>query len=393
MVMTSDSIQKLSRVSTTRLIWTLGGAIVLRYVVVALLTEPRTRSIGERPLRVANIKTSTLEKPENVLAPIDRDHLIVRLEKEREFPAVCDDESMKIQEFQLPEFRCKKTEKRIWNQHCSYSYATRCPDPQWIKSPTTAVLVDVCGEAESRPMLRLLGRMTSDAPFEDTVEAWRLASARYKENTSDGKGQCLIYPNNAKVVAVEPNKNAAIHCLSTSDDATETNKLKKAADELPDKFKGYIKVADYATKIERYLNDLKGPIDFLRFGITVATPEFIYNHGSLLESKVKYFEFVNSHTGEWENFFLSDIVDLLQKHRFVCYFAGAFGNIWRLTGCFSSYFDLRFWSNVACVNVDLDPELLDRTEIMYKATLDQKHEIKYMNEKFIGTDGNRNSVM
>lgn len=388
----SLSTQKLEKLSLLQLLWTLGGLLVARQIASGFSGLRTSRSMHDAALKVFHVKSSPDHTPDILVPPIDRDHLIVRRKVVVSFPESCNDEKLRYQAYQLPDFRCIKTEKRIWNAHCSYSYATRCPDPQWLKPPTTAVLVDVCGQAQSRPMLRLLGRMTSDAPFNTTVEAWPLATKDYKENTSDSKGQCLIYPISAKVLPADPNPNATIHCISTAAEDFETQELTQAVNKLPESLKSYFHIAPHQTKVEKYLVGLKAPVDFLRLGLSPATPEFIHKHGSLLSSNVKYFEFVNTHSGEWENWFLSDLVDILKKHRFVCYFAGSHGNLWRLTDCFLDHFDLRFWANVACVNIDLEPKLLERMELMYQATLARKYEVKFMNERFIGTDGNRNAI-
>ena len=74
---------------------------------------------------------------------------------------------------------------------------------------------------------------------------------------------------------------------------------------------------------------------------------------NVLRKHVKYLEFEYNCKASWQERSLSETVDLLRANGFVCYWAGAFGNIWRLTDCWLNHYDDKYWSNVACVNLNL----------------------------------------
>ena len=86
-------------------------------------------------------------------------------------------------------------------------------------------------------------------------------------------------------------------------------------------------------------------------------------------SRVKYLEFEYHGTGNWPKTKLSHAtVQLWEKYSFVCYYAGV-GKLWRLTNCFQAYFNKHRWSNVACVNLRLDPDLAERMEALFQSQL------------------------
>ena len=75
--------------------------------------------------------------------------------------------------------------------------------------------------------------------------------------------------------------------------------------------------------------------------------------------KVRYLEFEYHKENHWAFSSLEDLLDLLDKYGFTCFWAANSGGLWRLTGCWhDSYYPKRFWSNVACASRDQAPELL-----------------------------------
>jgi Methyltransferase FkbM domain len=93
----------------------------------------------------------------------------------------------------------------------------------------------------------------------------------------------------------------------------------------------------------------------------------------------KYLEFEYHYVGAWETHALSTAITMLKDLNFVCYWAGAFGHLWRITDCWLDYFDRHVWSNVACVNIGLPSttNLASRMEQYFQATLKLDHEIRY----------------
>ena len=73
----------------------------------------------------------------------------------------------------------------------------------------------------------------------------------------------------------------------------------------------------------------------------------------------------------WQKTQLSQAIATLKDQGFVCYWAGANGNAWRLTDCFLDYYNLKFWSNVACVNKRMEDAsfIANRLEELFLQTL------------------------
>jgi len=104
--------------------------------------------------------------------------------------------------------------------------------------------------------------------------------------------------------------------------------------------------------------------------------------------RTKYLEFEYNWRGPWMQQKPSDSAAiLLEEVGMICYWAGMAGNLWRITGCWQDHYDLHFWSNVACVNPDLAPELAARIEEAFLTTLEAGYDIHYHNKSTMKTDG------
>ncbi|KAL7526395.1 hypothetical protein ACHAWF_001749 [Thalassiosira exigua] len=69
--------------------------------------------------------------------------------------------------------------------------------------------------------------------------------------------------------------------------------------------------------------------------------------------RVRYLEFEYNWSGPWGTRSLREAIDRLdRRHGFTCYWAGFNGTLRRITGCWLEHYDIKFWSNVACVNRD-----------------------------------------
>ena len=143
------------------------------------------------------------------------------------------------------------------------------------------------------------------------------------------------------------------------------------------------------TFVERNLpNDNNSLFDFL--SIDVEGFDFaVLMGGPQLLQRTKYIEFEYNWKGQWKDHKLSAAIDMLKDTGFVCYWAGAYGHIWRITDCWLDYYDLKFWSNVACVNMRI-PEaapLTARMEELFQETLDAGQTIQYNTQNTSNTDG------
>ena len=85
---------------------------------------------------------------------------------------------------------------------------------------------------------------------------------------------------------------------------------------------------------------------------------------------VEYLEFEYHLVGMWPQHRLAEAIDVLsEEFKFVCYWAGV-DQLWRIShGCYRPQYDKRFWSNVACVNPALVPDLARSMEAMFLKTI------------------------
>ena len=87
--------------------------------------------------------------------------------------------------------------------------------------------------------------------------------------------------------------------------------------------------------------------------------------------RVEYLEFEFSSAPRWMEFGLIDVIDYMDEKGFTCYWAG-WKKLWRITGCWQKHFAKHQWSNVACVNNALKPELAQKMEEVFEGTLAPK---------------------
>ncbi|CAJ1934986.1 unnamed protein product [Cylindrotheca closterium] len=88
--------------------------------------------------------------------------------------------------------------------------------------------------------------------------------------------------------------------------------------------------------------------------------------------RVEYLEFEYNWMGSWKRQHLYDIIELLDEQAsMVCYWAGR-DRLWRITECWMSYYDVHSWSNVACANRRLVPELAAKMEETFQRTLEDE---------------------
>lgn len=109
-------------------------------------------------------------------------------------------------------------------------------------------------------------------------------------------------------------------------------------------------------------------------------------------SRVKYLEFEYNWKGPWKKVSLSSTIYKLKDSGFVCYWAGSHGNLWQITDCWHNHYDLKFWSNVACVNVQIGSstkELAKQMDSMFRNTLNQGRDIHYNTRETGQTNGKK----
>jgi hypothetical protein len=90
---------------------------------------------------------------------------------------------------------------------------------------------------------------------------------------------------------------------------------------------------------------------------------------NLVLPRVEYLEFEYNWMGSWANQKLGDAIAFLDLLGFTCYWAGV-DKLWRISGCFlDELYQTHWWSNVACANRNLAPDLFQRMERKFLDTV------------------------
>jgi hypothetical protein len=103
--------------------------------------------------------------------------------------------------------------------------------------------------------------------------------------------------------------------------------------------------------------------------------------GAISLRRTRYVELEYNWKGAWVQHKLSEMIETMKERGFACYWAGDAGHLWRITDCWLPHYDLKFWSNVACVNVLLPdtvtPTLAARMEATFLDTVAAGNTLKY----------------
>lgn len=141
------------------------------------------------------------------------------------FPPTCTKKQIEIVTYQLPDFRCKKTASRPFKHHCSFSYATRCPDAIWFKEQymkqNQSVAIDMQEGVASASTTILVGctngilaantlRMVSGNP-QFGIESWKSATGDIAD-----LGVCPVRPFVLSPNSSITNDKSVVHCIETS---------------------------------------------------------------------------------------------------------------------------------------------------------------------------------
>ena len=142
---------------------------------------------------------------------------------------------------------------------------------------------------------------------------------------------------------------------------------------------------------QHYGADKDSRIDFVSIDVEGFDRNVMLGASQSLQ-RIGYLEFEYNWRGDWnkpEATLSSTVSWLYEHHGFVCYWAGTHGNVWRITDCIQSHYDVRQWSNVACVNTrDAESNSLwNRMEELFQATLAHGTTLSYATDKSIATNG------
>jgi hypothetical protein len=112
-------------------------------------------------------------------------------------------------------------------------------------------------------------------------------------------------------------------------------------------------------------------IDYLSIDVEGYDWEVLgYGGATWTLARTRYLEFEYHSLPPWDQVNLSTAVSSLEEQGFLCYYAGI-RKLWRLTGCFQEFMNDHTWSNVACANGALDPELAVQMEAVFLKTVAQ----------------------
>lgn len=304
---------------------------------------------------------------------------------------------------QLPPDACLKTHRNPWANNCSFSFATRCPQAVWVDefyqhhAAQTAVYVGCNKGMDAINALRMISANPAidknawrDSFFKDQtiesgvcnqefgeqfsipasrtqtpavvhcIEAMPITAAHLNRTAGElGLDESLIVTNAAMAsvdgVAVFPNveEKVGVEGMGLADCKKNQDNCK----EVP------------LYKLDTYLED-SGPIDFISVDVEGYDFDVLLGANETLPH-VRYLEFEYNWKGSWGKQKLSDATNFLKSHGFTCYWAGTEGHIWRITDCWLDYYDLHFWSNIACVNLN-DPiikPMARRMEQLFQETV------------------------
>ena len=359
----------------------------------------------------------------------------------------CTAEQVQIIKHQLPADGCERHQNRPWNNRCSFSYATRCPDNKWLQEiystsnnnklgGTTAVNVGCNKAMDAVNALRML---SGDPQFD--LERWRSVLFHGKDPSEIEGGRCgqehqaqfeLSTRSNDTSSRRWQDDHAVVHCIEampvTFDELNRTAYALHWQDRLvvhnaaladndgsvlfPNP-QGKIGVenmgiencigknAQACKKVPMYRLDKfaeqfvqqspDGVIDFISIDVEGYDFDVLLGANETLK-RTKYIEFEYNWKGNWKQYSLSAVIERLYRTwGLVCFWAGAQGNLWRITSadssCFLDHYNLKFWSNVACVNPVLAPAMAIRMEGYFQGTLKRGQGIRYADQPTASTNG------
>ena len=131
-----------------------------------------------------------------------------------------------------------------------------------------------------------------------------------------------------------------------------------------------------------HLNKIsKRRIHVLRIDIQGYEADILYNISSDVLRNVEYIEFGYHWSATWQNYHLYDVIDMLRRLHFNCYWAGD-DRLWKITGCWMAYFDIKTWANIACVNVKKIPVLASIMKNKFHNTLSEDKQWYWQDPKY-----------
>jgi FkbM family methyltransferase len=388
---------------------------------------PQEGAAADRLKTDAIISTITTVKPK-----VEAADAAVRSKKVKSYtlPEACTPPQMEEINMQLSPKKCTETQKKPYEQRCSFTQASKCPDPIWLsnfhkknqrlKHPFLSFFVG-CNKAIDAVNTLRMG--SKDPKFD--VQKW--ATILTHGGKSYSGSSCGNLDKNGRLAkdlevnisgqAAQP--GAQVYCfepvVATFQELNRTKHTIGWGDELvlervalsnepgvihvptmgvalgkenfqinsdknicetPEAQKSDQCLSIPVNTIDNYMKNVgdSRPIHYLSIDVEGYDFNVIKGAQKTLE-RVHYLEFEYNWVGPWAKQQLADAIDLFKSKDFVCYFPGVNGNIWRITDCWQEFYAIHSWANVACVNYKI-PEaapLAKRMEKMFLKTLKRKN--------------------
>jgi Methyltransferase FkbM domain len=331
------------------------------------------------------------------------------------FPPQCTSDQLDILKRQLPPGGCeRRKDKPFQRMDCSFSAATSCGDvPIWLHDfharhnviqtddhaeRFQAILVGCNKAYDAVDLLRLT---TRDATHRYDRQAWRTEFVHSDEPVEKDETSSTC-PRGKVVTEIPPGQvpqKAQVYCIEavpkTFQQLEKTHRsLGFTSDELdldhvairlePGTMSVYTKdpigvsqvgpgywrhkcakfpddcIEVPADNIDHWIQskpNLQGehvPIHYLSVTVEDNAYEVLQGAAKTLR-RVQYLDLTYHWFGDWgiKDRSLKDLITRLQKKGHVCYFHGDDENLWRITDCWQDHYELRFFANIACVNVNI----------------------------------------
>ena len=389
-------------------------------VVVLQISRRPNDSFSKQFSKIIPYDVNVVEGETNSVAKESIETLSVTVD----FPPVCTPQQLDVISHQLPPGLCQANQKQPWNNLCSFSFATSCPETVWIDEyyeqtrtqrqqghlPFVAVYVGCNKGMDAVNALR----MGSGNP---NVDKFRWRDEFFTNATNVKRGVCKQefseqFPIH-KVTSRSGNSTAVVHCLEAMPrTAAHLQQTASRFDWEHEKFivkNAAFSSADGVTRfswgavggektsicnaqqknckevpllrLDTYMNEQNATasnemIDLLSIDVEGFDAEVLLGANSTLE-RVRYLEFEYNWRGKWPKHPLQNIIKSMRDRGFVCYWPGMRGHIWRITDCWLDHYKHRFWSNVACVHLERHPLVSKRMEELFLQTLAQNRSIQY----------------
>ncbi|GFH47721.1 hypothetical protein CTEN210_04196 [Chaetoceros tenuissimus] len=312
-------------------------------------------------------------------------------------------ELLQIRSQLVPELCVNNHERKTyWVQQCSLTVATKCPLATWLTEyynilfsshSSVAPFYGISIGCNSHRAIHHLKLATGDDRW--NVTQWDAALSQESNHSIVNTCSSLYQVDATLEESMERQRRGEFICAEP--DFKSFHYQRSVSKSLGYKELGFKIKYDptYAQKGNRTdtvqknkaqtsfeLNKIsKRRINVLRIDIQGYEADILFNTSSTVLRNVEYLEFGYHWSETWQKYHLYDVIEMLRKLHFTCYWAGD-DRLWKITGCWMSYFDIKTWANIACVNVKKVPVLASIMENKFQNTLSEDKQWYWQDPKY-----------